>query len=130
MKDSINFLDHINGKNHQKNMGMSMKTKKSTLEDVKARFAFKKLESKFFFIYCLYVFIFLFIIFSEEQEKKIKVKEELLQDLHEEEAKLRDSKKDKKKDERKRKHEPVDEGDLDPDLAAMMGFGGFGGSKK
>lgn len=47
MKDSINFLDHINGKNHQRNIGMSMKVKKSSLDDVKARFAFKKLESSY-----------------------------------------------------------------------------------
>ena len=46
VKDSINFLDHINGKNHQKNMGMSMKVKKSTVEDVKERFKIKKIESK------------------------------------------------------------------------------------
>uniref|UniRef100_A0A0N5AKS3 Matrin-type domain-containing protein n=1 Tax=Syphacia muris TaxID=451379 RepID=A0A0N5AKS3_9BILA len=47
VKDSINFLDHINGKNHQRNMGMSMKIKRSTLEEVKQRFALKKAESKF-----------------------------------------------------------------------------------
>ena len=46
VKDSINFLDHINGKNHQRNMGMSMKIKRSTLDEVKARFASKKAESK------------------------------------------------------------------------------------
>lgn len=45
VKDSINFLDHINGKNHQRNMGMSMKIKRSTIDDVRQRFAFKKVES-------------------------------------------------------------------------------------
>ncbi|KFD55685.1 hypothetical protein M514_03433, partial [Trichuris suis] len=33
VKDSINFLDHINGKKHQRNMGMSMRVKKSTLDE-------------------------------------------------------------------------------------------------
>lgn len=46
VKDSINFLDHINGKNHQRNMGMSMKIKRSTLDEVRQRFAFKKAQSK------------------------------------------------------------------------------------
>lgn len=34
VKDSINFLDHINGKKHQRNLGMSMKIERSTLEQV------------------------------------------------------------------------------------------------
>merc|ERR1712142_990122 len=48
VKDSINFLDHINGKKHQRNLGMSMKVERSTLEQVKARFEMnkKKLEEK------------------------------------------------------------------------------------
>lgn len=48
VKDSINFLDHINGTKHQRNLGMSMKIERSTLEQVKARFALnkKKLEEK------------------------------------------------------------------------------------
>ncbi|XP_020277461.1 zinc finger matrin-type protein 2 isoform X2 [Pseudomyrmex gracilis] len=48
VKDSINFLDHINGTKHQRNLGMSMKIERSTLDQVKARFAQnkKKLEEK------------------------------------------------------------------------------------
>ncbi|VDO57309.1 unnamed protein product, partial [Onchocerca flexuosa] len=46
VKDSINFLDHINGKNHQRNMGMSMKIKRSTLDEVRQRFAFKKMQKE------------------------------------------------------------------------------------
>ena len=42
VKDSINFLDHINGKKHQRNMGMSMKVERSSLDQVKARFAMNK----------------------------------------------------------------------------------------
>merc|ERR1712168_1056981 len=42
IKDSMNFLDHINGKKHIQNLGMSMKLKKSTVEDVKARFELLK----------------------------------------------------------------------------------------
>lgn len=35
VKDSINFLDHINGKKHQRNLGMSMRVERSTLDQVK-----------------------------------------------------------------------------------------------
>jgi len=34
VKDSINFLDHINGKKHQCNLGMSMRVERSTLDQV------------------------------------------------------------------------------------------------
>ena len=49
LKDSISYLDHINGKNHQKKLGFSMKVKKSTVDDIVNRFAQKKAERKFFF---------------------------------------------------------------------------------
>lgn len=37
LRDSISFLDHINGKKHQKLLGMHMVVKKSTVEDIKER---------------------------------------------------------------------------------------------
>nr|CAD7199857.1 unnamed protein product [Timema douglasi] len=48
VKDSINFLDHINGKKHQRNLGMSMRVERSSLDQVKKRFDInkKKLEEK------------------------------------------------------------------------------------
>merc|ERR1712087_923930 len=48
VKDSINFLDHINGKKHQRNLGMSMKIERSSLDQVRQRFELnkKKLEEK------------------------------------------------------------------------------------
>ncbi|UYV71657.1 ZMAT2, partial [Cordylochernes scorpioides] len=48
VKDSINFLDHINGKKHQRNLGMSMRVERSTLDQVKKRFeeSKKKMEEK------------------------------------------------------------------------------------
>uniref|UniRef100_A0A0K0CWK7 Matrin-type domain-containing protein n=1 Tax=Angiostrongylus cantonensis TaxID=6313 RepID=A0A0K0CWK7_ANGCA len=111
VKDSINFLDHINGKNHQRNMGMSMKIRRSTLEEVKERFKLKLAE--------------------KEQEKKQRNMEEILGDVCEEEAKMNDYKKEKKAEQRKRKliESAPDEG-IDPELQAMMGFGGFGTTKK
>ncbi|KFB36014.1 AGAP006245-PA-like protein [Anopheles sinensis] len=46
VKDSINFLDHINGKKHQRNLGMSMKVERSSLDQVKERFKINKKKPK------------------------------------------------------------------------------------
>jgi U4/U6.U5 tri-snRNP component SNU23 len=37
LKDSKTYLDHINGKKHQRKLGMSMRVEKSTLADVKKK---------------------------------------------------------------------------------------------
>ena len=42
VKDSINFLDHINGRKHQRNLGMSMRVERSSLDQVKQRFESNK----------------------------------------------------------------------------------------
>ena len=42
VKDSVNFLDHINGKKHQRNLGMSMRIERSSLDQVKQRFETNK----------------------------------------------------------------------------------------
>jgi U4/U6.U5 tri-snRNP component SNU23 len=34
VKDSANFLDHINGKKHQRALGMSMRVERATLDQV------------------------------------------------------------------------------------------------
>lgn len=109
VKDSINFLDHINGKNHQRNMGMSMKIKRSTLDEVRQRFAFKKAQ--------------------KEMLKKESEMQDRLEDLKEEEARMADYKKAKRLEQKKRKY-PEFEVQVDDAVAAVMGFGGFSTSKK
>ena len=37
VKDSMSWLDHVNGKKHNRNMGMSMRVERATLEDVQAK---------------------------------------------------------------------------------------------
>ncbi|KAK2164086.1 hypothetical protein NP493_1431g00013 [Ridgeia piscesae] len=108
VKDSINFLDHINGKKHQRNLGMSMKVERSSLEQVKKRFEMNKKK-------------------LEEKSKNYDF-EERVQELQEEEEKQRNYRREKKKDRKRKATEP--DLDIDPDVAAMMGFGGFGGKKK
>merc|ERR1711997_1246740 len=109
VKDSINFLDHINGKKHQRNLGMSMRVERSSVDQVKARFALNKKK-------------------LEEKKKEYDL-EQRTTELREEEEKLREYRREKKK-EKKRKVDDDHFGGGDPDMMSMMmGFGGFGGSK-
>eukprot|EP00088_Acartia_fossae_P066956 TRINITY_DN8324_c0_g1_i17.p1 TRINITY_DN8324_c0_g1~~TRINITY_DN8324_c0_g1_i17.p1 ORF type:complete len:204 (-),score=71.18 TRINITY_DN8324_c0_g1_i17:84-695(-) len=109
VKDSINFLDHINGKKHQRNLGMSMKIERSSLDQVKARFSANKRK-------------------LEEQKKEYDI-DQRMEELREEEERAKEYRKERKK---KKKAEEEDQfgGGADADMMAMMGFGGFGGSKK
>ncbi|CAK8697303.1 zinc finger matrin-type protein 2-like [Clavelina lepadiformis] len=106
VKDSINFLDHINGKKHQRNLGMSMKVERSSLEQVQQRFEMNKKKL--------------------EEKKKQYDFEERMKELKEDEERLKVQRRERRK-ERKRK---ANEDTGDSDIAAMMGFGGFGSSKK
>ncbi|KAK2827213.1 hypothetical protein Q7C36_018139 [Tachysurus vachellii] len=108
VKDSVNFLDHINGKKHQRNLGMSTSVERSTLDQVKKRFEVhkKKLEEK----------------------KKKDDSEERMKELREEEEKAKAYKKEKLK-EKKRKAE-YDLNFEDEEMAAVMGFSKFSSSKK
>lgn len=112
VKDSINFLDHINGKKHQRNLGMSMKVERSTVDQVKERFQKNKKK-------------------MEEKQKDYEL-DEKVKEAKEEEERYKEYKREKRK-ERKRKAD--DDGDDDgagasSDMAAIMGFAGFGGAKK
>ncbi|THD24022.1 Zinc finger matrin-type protein 2 [Fasciola hepatica] len=106
VKDSINYLDHINGKKHQRNMGMSMRIKRSTLEDVKDRFALHKRK-------------------SEEKAEEYSLDEKMKQ-IAEEEEKLRAYRSEKRKEKKRKNEESV----IDPEVASAMGFGGFGKRSK
>ncbi|KAG8285660.1 zinc finger matrin-type protein 2 [Homalodisca vitripennis] len=112
VKDSINFLDHINGKKHQRNMGMSMRVETSTLDQVRRRFEMNKKK-------------------REEKKKDYDI-EQRMRELKEEEEKLKEYRKEKKK-EKKRKLEEESEDTSNShqsELASIMGFSGFGGGKR
>ncbi|CAH2075231.1 unnamed protein product, partial [Iphiclides podalirius] len=112
VKDSINFLDHINGKKHQRNLGMSMKIERSTLDQVKARFSLNKRK-------------------LEEKKREYEL-DTRLREAAEEEARLKELRRERRRD-KKRKLQETDEPDDTPaqsELAQIMGFSGFGGSKK
>merc|ERR1712183_202444 len=113
VKDSINFLDHINGKKHQRNLGMSMKIERSSIDQVKERFAINKKKM--------------------EEKKKDYDFEERVAELREEEEKAREYRKEKRKDKKRKLQKEDDSLDgmgMDPAMAATMGFSGFGSSKR
>ncbi|XP_055370698.1 zinc finger matrin-type protein 2 isoform X1 [Betta splendens] len=109
VKDSINFLDHINGKKHQRNLGMSMRVERSSLDAVKKRFEVNKKK-------------------LEEKQKEYDF-EERMKELREEEEKAKAYKKEKQKERKRRAEDDVDF-EEDDEMAAVMGFSGFGSSKK
>jgi U4/U6.U5 tri-snRNP component SNU23 len=89
---------------------MSMRIERSSLDQVKARFALNKKK--------------------REEKKKEYDLEQKVGELREEEEKLREYRREKKKE---KKRQVVDErhgSGMDPEMMAAMGFGGFGGSKK
>ena len=112
VKDSANYLDHINGKKHQRALGMSMRVERASLEQVQKRFeSLKKRKDPGSF---------------SEQDLDERILKQQQED--EERKRQRKEKKKEKKKELAAQNEP--EEDIDPDVAAMMGFGGFRSSKK
>lgn len=111
VKDSANYLDHINGKKHQRALGMSMRVERATLQQVQERFeTLKKRKAPGSFT---------------EQD----LDERILKQQQEEEERKR-QRRERKKEKKKEKAAQDESEDIDPDVAAMMGFGGFRSSKK
>ncbi|ONK61631.1 uncharacterized protein A4U43_C08F31960 [Asparagus officinalis] len=110
VKDSANYLDHINGKKHQRALGMSMRVERASLQQVQERFeSLKKRKDTGSFT---------------EQD----FDERILKQQQEEEERKRQRRERKK--EKKKGKALEDEPEIDADVAAMMGFGGFGSSSK
>jgi U4/U6.U5 tri-snRNP component SNU23 len=128
LKDSHTYLDHINGRKHQRNLGFSMRVERSTKDQLRDRL-------------------------QALTKQKEAAAEPLLATNFDELVKQKDEQVQRRKEERQRKRqerkqklpqappepEPelgngdehnVEEEGIDPALAAMMGFGGFGGGNK
>jgi U4/U6.U5 tri-snRNP component SNU23 len=126
LKDSASYLDHINGKYHNRALGMSMAVERSTVEQVKARLA-KHKEAK--------------AAAEAAGGAGAHLPDGIDRRLAEAEAAAEREREERKraKQEAKKAAAVADEeegGDggegegADPDMMAMMGFGGFGSSKK
>lgn len=110
VKDSANYLDHINGKKHQRALGMSMRVERASLQQVQERFENlkkRKVPGSF-----------------TEQD----FDERILKQQQEEEERKRQRRERKK--EKKKEKAVEEEPEVDEDMAAMMGFGGFRSTKK
>ncbi|CAK9304940.1 unnamed protein product [Gordionus sp. m RMFG-2023] len=106
VKDSINFLDHVNGRKHIRNLGMSMKIERSTLNQVKER-----IEKH---------------ILKTEEVKKEYSFEQRLKELKQEEERLKARKKEKQLAKKLQKyHGNGILSSQSSDMAAIMGFGSF-----
>ncbi|KAG4101017.1 hypothetical protein H8356DRAFT_1306195 [Neocallimastix lanati (nom. inval.)] len=111
IKDSVNYLDHINGKRHQSKLNRTMKVERSSIEDVRAKLA--KLKKK-----------------KEEPERELTF-DERIDKAKKDEERRKELKKLRKKEKkrRKREQEEQDSESIDPELAAIMGFKKFKSSK-
>mmetsp|Transcript_37795 Transcript_37795/g.84285 ORF Transcript_37795/g.84285 Transcript_37795/m.84285 type:complete len:224 (+) Transcript_37795:150-821(+) len=115
LRDSQSYLDHINGKWHNRALGMTMRVEKSTVDQIK-----NKLE--------------------DLKNKKNQAKDDdylpdgvdkRILEAQEAEEREREERKAKKREKKQQSKEEADDaGDVDPDMMALMGFSGFGGSKK
>ncbi|EFJ13522.1 hypothetical protein SELMODRAFT_181740 [Selaginella moellendorffii] len=118
VKDSANYLDHINGKKHQKALGMSMRVERSTLEQVQTRFETvkrKKAEGG--------------LTDEGTYEMSIQFEMRMLKQQREEEERKRQRKERKKEKKREKALEDAGGEVDDPEVAQAMGFGGFGMKK-
>lgn len=137
LKDSMAYLDHINGKWHNRALGMSMTVEKSTADQVRKRLEEAKRRKKF----------------GGNgngsggggagsdgtREQGNELEEHIPDGMDKEKLKKENDAIDSEDDEEDQEGggiiasagdgEDEDDG-IDPDFAAMMGFGGFGGSKK
>jgi len=113
LRDSQNYLDHINGKKHQRAIGSSLQPERATVEQVRAR-----------------------LKMSREKVTPSRVQddfEERMERMRREEEKKKQERKDKIKEmKEKRKEEKNKDQDqeVDPDMAAFGLPNGFGTSKK
>ncbi|KAG0004811.1 zinc finger, matrin-type 2 [Entomortierella chlamydospora] len=112
LKDSKAYMDHRNGRNHLKNMGVDTKAVREDVSDVIAKLESMKRKA--------------------EEPKKNKYDldarlEEVKRQEDRERAEKRERKKQKKNE--KKADDTLDDGGMDPAMAALMGFSGFGSSK-
>jgi len=160
LKDSHTYLDHINGKKHQRMLGMSMKTPTSTLQQVRNRLEFHKKRSRNEFEDHLDVAERIQLRKAKEERQKLLRKQakkrrkiankQALEDekygkiynhdnnaykmekYKKEQDEDDDLEKGKNKNKKKKKKEEIEyvKEAVDPEMAAMGFTFSFGGSKK
>ncbi|KAK9794373.1 hypothetical protein WJX73_009867 [Symbiochloris irregularis] len=112
LRDSSSYLDHINGKWHNRALGTSMRVERSTADQVRKRFDALK-QAKYTSDPADYV--------ADGFDRRVLEQQE-------EEERKRQEKKDRKRARRREEEEDEDD-EADPNMALAMGFSGFGTSK-
>ena len=115
LKDSVSYLDHINGKKHQRALGYSMRVERAGVDKVKNKI--DDLKRK---------------ISEAKDTAQVSAIDDYNTRLAVQQAEEENLKKKRKQEKAARKQEQeINEMEgIDPEIAAMMGFGSFGGSKK
>jgi U4/U6.U5 tri-snRNP component SNU23 len=164
LRDSLTYLDHINGKKHQRNLGYSMRVERSTNDQLMARLAVLAKEKEASKAKAND----LMMDGYDEQEEGGGYYNDIVKAKDEELAKRKEERKQERKEKKKKKKEEImatghhqqeqendvvednaaftkvtttaeqpendddqeEEDGVDPGLAAMMGFSGFGGGSK
>ncbi|KXN91011.1 Zinc finger matrin-type protein 2 [Leucoagaricus sp. SymC.cos] len=114
-KDSVGYLDHINSRAHLRALGQSTKIERSTVEQVRARIAMLREKTK------------------EASSAKAFDFDKRLAGIKAREQALRQEKKDQKKAEKEKARLELMKNlapEPDDEMTKLMGFGGFGSSKK
>lgn len=132
LKDSMTYLDHINGRKHQRHLGYSMRVEKSTKSEVTSKLSLLAEEKRKGELTA-----------AADGDNPVAEGEDegnAFEDAvrkKDEEALKRKAERARRKEERKKKEQEEREeeeaelnGGLDPAMAAMMGFSGFGSTKK
>lgn len=127
LRDSANWLAHLNGKNHVRNLGMNLRAERSTLEGVKAKLAAateKKREDL--------TPDEAAAVFRAEFDARVRQQEE---DAKRERQEKRDAARERAREKAAERATPdgadAEAEPVDPMMAAMgFGFSGFGSTKQ
>ncbi|KAG2203584.1 hypothetical protein INT46_011134 [Mucor plumbeus] len=110
IKDSVTWIDHLNGRKHLNNVGVSSKVEKADLSSVKERLAMLKRKKE------------------NPQNEEYNLDERLVA-IKQQEEEERQKRREKKKQKKDHKKKSTDNDDGEDEMAKMMGFSGFGSSK-
>ena len=122
LRDSASYLDHVNGKKHQRKLGYSMRVERVGVDAVRERFCEqteKRAATK------ALVERHKTLDVGEEYERRLAARDE---DEQAEKAARREAKRQRREEQAAADQE--EDPNFDAEMNAMMGFGGFGGSKK
>ncbi|TDL25927.1 hypothetical protein BD410DRAFT_557055 [Rickenella mellea] len=115
-RDTVSYLDHINGRQHLRRLGQTTRIARSTVEQVRARIALLKEKTK-----------------EASSAKTFDFNKRLAEVKAKEDALRAEKKAQKKAEKEKARVELVKDAvaqQEEDEMAKMMGFGGFGSTKR